>query len=256
MLEMVTLLCESGGGGGGVEPVHAPARTIIAAAPSRNLRMIPAYRREPVFEARTSEGGDMLFGMAHRPTSSWTPVAAVAAASVVFAHWLAYAVAIPRYSLRRTVLEATGHGYWVIAVKLAVVILATGLGALAIREWRARSEGQPSMGYTSVALRLVSLQVVGFLAMEIVERVAAGHAVSSILDQHLLPIALALQVLVACVGALLVCLLARATDVAWRRLRRRRPVRTIVLVLGASSPPPRPSLLLEGAGGVRGPPSS
>jgi hypothetical protein len=90
--------------------------------------------------------------------------------------------------------------------------------------------------------------------MEVVERASTGAPLAGLFDHHLLILGLAFQVLTAVVGALLLTGFDRAVTAiaaAIRRQPRRAAVRSAwplprVIV--------RPTLLLAGAAGARGPP--
>jgi hypothetical protein len=88
--------------------------------------------------------------MRQQRTLRVVPIAAVAAAGVLVAHWLTYLAALPQVHVRDVVLAATGHGYWTGAVRLVVALAGCGLAALLCRIWvrkrtnRAASASQDS----------------------------------------------------------------------------------------------------------------
>ena len=56
-------------------------------------------------------------------------LAGTASGGVILGHWLAYVAAVPAPTLRAHIMAATGHGYWLGAVKVAVVLAVASLGA-------------------------------------------------------------------------------------------------------------------------------
>jgi hypothetical protein len=167
---------------------------------------------------------------------------------IVLAHAVGYALAFPDGGLRASVLRATGHGYWPVAVALAAlaaggaVVLAVGAG---VRRTWAQLLPRP--------LALAAFQVVGFLAVETSERIAAGIPLSALLHERAVLVGVVVQVLVA----LAAYFALRATaNLAERLAPRRRPwprvsgvwagVTYVVragVVLGASAQPRAPPVL-------------
>ena len=183
------------------------------------------------------------------------PIAAAAMAGVLLGHWLAYLTALPRAAQRTSILAATGHGYWTEAVRIAVAFGASGLAALVAVHLGRGDEGDPDGDrVSSILLRLGAIQCIAFLAMESIERIAAHVPVTTVLQGHVLVLGLAFQILVACIGALVLRWLHRA-------------VAGLVAILHRPSLRPAPAHLarphrapyllrsvLAGASGVRGPP--
>jgi hypothetical protein len=176
---------------------------------------------------------------------------------VVLGHWLSYLLAMPGAGIRGEVLAATGHAYWLTALKQAVVLVVVSLAAIALRQVRlVRTQEPPDhAGPGSLALRLVGLQVVGFLALEVTERVVAGAPISSLLAHHVLVLGLLVQVVVASSAALFLSLFARAAGALARALVRApfpRPVRRAFPPLPVTVLRPA---LIAGSAGPRSPPS-
>jgi hypothetical protein len=184
-------------------------------------------------------------------------LAGIAGAGVVLGHWAAYVVAMPQAAPRATVLTASGHAYWLGAVKLAVVLGLSAVGAVVIRQFVAptRSTRAALHPYTRLVSQLAILQVLGFTAMEIIERMAAHAPVAAMFGHHIYILGLAVQFLVAPIGALVLLWVGRAAaHVAVALLRRPRRITSTVRFI-ARSPDRRPIVALTGAAGVRGPPS-
>jgi hypothetical protein len=144
----------------------------------------------------------------------------VAAAGIVVAHAADYALAFPDPARRGRVLAATGHGYWPIAVVVAVVCGVIGLAVTARRGWRGIRSHSSVLG---TATRLAAGQVLLFAVLETVERLAvAAHPVA-----HLTSGQFALGVLVQIAVAVVAAVLLRAVERGASRLASavRRPGR-------------------------------
>jgi hypothetical protein len=196
----------------------------------------------------------------HRRAVGGFSLVGVAVGGVVVAHWLAYVVAIPGAHARAQVLAASGHSYWVMAIKFAVVLGLAALGALFLRHLdrspRTWESGQEA--FLRIAARLSLLQVMAFIAMEVTERLVVGAPVAHLFHHRLFLMGLALQLIVASGGALLLlwfCRTAERVAEALGRplLPRPRPalLRTIRIEIQAI-PPVDP--VRDGVG-LRGPPS-
>jgi hypothetical protein len=184
-------------------------------------------------------------------------VAGLAAAGVVVGHWVAYVAALPQASPRTSVLRASGHGYFLGAVKLGAVLGLSALGAVVIRQFVAvaRSTRPALHPYTRVVSQLAILQVLGFTAMEVIERLAWHAPVAGMFGHHVFILGLAVQFLVASLGALVLLWLGRAAArAAVALLGRPRPATPVVRFFQRSRQQ-RPAFALSGAAGVRGPPS-
>jgi hypothetical protein len=184
----------------------------------------------------------------------------VAVSGAVIAHWLAYVLAIPAAHARAEVLAASGHSYWVMAIKMAVVLGLAALGALFLRHlgrppstWESGQEA-----FSAIAARLSLLQVIAFVALEVTERLMVGAPVAHLFHHRLFLMGLALQLIVASAGALLLLWFSRTVErvaEALRRPRLPRPcpavLRTIRIEIQAIPVDP----VADGVG-LRGPPPS
>jgi hypothetical protein len=177
---------------------------------------------------------------------------------VLFGHWVAYILAVPQPLSREAILLGSGHSYWLVAVKLAAVLVATGLGTVVLRHLGAkRPPNDEAVRRTSVIARLVSLQVIAFTALEASERIAAHAPLASMFQHQIFFVGIALQILIACVGGILLVLFSRTVARIARTLRSApstthasvrfaAPLSHLVLASGS----------LSGAFGVRGPPQA
>jgi hypothetical protein len=193
-----------------------------------------------------------------RRTLRGLPLVAVASGGVVLGHWLSYLLGLPSAHLRAEVLRATGHGYWQSGVQLAVAVVVVALAAIAVRQFRAASTVGISAeeGPGRVALRLAGIQVLGFSALEVGERVAAGAPVSGMLQHHLFVLGLLVQVAVAAAIALVLFVFCRAVGAIAAALAAPRFPRPANRFLAFPLVVAPRAVLLTGASGPRGPPRS
>jgi hypothetical protein len=180
----------------------------------------------------------------------------MAAAGVVFGHWLTYRVALPNIQLRSEVLAASGHGYWLLAVKTAVVLGIVSLATVFVRHLDGR-DLDPTSGpdrLVALAARLSLVQVTGFVVMEVAERFVVGAPVPQLLSHHLFALGLVVQILIAFAGALVLLWFGRTVARVVRVLFAASPHPGRTPAVWPSLPVLRPPAALAGAGGVRGPP--
>lgn len=148
-------------------------------------------------------------------------MAGVAFAGVVAGHSLTYFAALPGSNERGAYLAATGHSHWRDALVLALLLEILGLGAVAVRGFRAglRPTLPIQLSARQLALRLALIQVGAFGALEAGERLVSGVGVSGMFAHHLFVLGVAIQLLVAVAGALLARWLARAAEALGIALR-------------------------------------
>jgi hypothetical protein len=178
---------------------------------------------------------------------------AIGAAGLLLAHWVAYVLAVPDSSHRETLLARTGHGYMPGAAEIAgALALGAVLALILSRLVDRHPEDPPTL--PRLAGAMTALQASIFAAVEIAERVASRAPLDEMIHDHVLLIGIAIQVLVATLGALLLRWLDRAAG----RLER---ICARSFAPGSSADPlvlpirhARRSPVLAGAAGVRGPP--
>jgi hypothetical protein len=186
------------------------------------------------------------------------PLVGIAAAGVVLGHWAAYRLSLPRAHLREHILSQTGHAYWYMAVKAAVILGVTGAGGLFVRDLRGESRRTDSLVdlYTSVVVRLALLQGLAFTAIELMERAVTGAPVVEMFSHDLFLVGVSVQLLMACLGGIVVLMLSHTASLVTAALAAPLAVRG-----GARRylPGPDPALApqcLSGPCGPRGPPRS
>jgi hypothetical protein len=181
----------------------------------------------------------------------------MAGAGVVLGHWIAYALAVPSAHLRAEVLADTGHGYWPLAVKSAVALAIAALGSLTLKIAAGpppRDESRPRV-FVALLWRLGLAQIIAFTVLEVSERMAIGLSLGTLWHHHLFLVGLAVQLVMAVVGSLLLLGFRRVVVRILAAMRAVRPrhggtaaLRPIVLGFR------RPVLAEPGLG--RAPPSS
>jgi hypothetical protein len=132
-------------------------------------------------------------------------LALVAFAGTLAAHSIAYRIAAPEPHHHASLLLETGHGYWSFVTPLAVGLAVAGIAGALLGGDRSQQR------FGGIAARAVILQVVAFLVMETVERASIGGPLS-VLQEPVVLIGLAVQVLVALALAGLLLVLTRVLD--------------------------------------------
>lgn len=137
----------------------------------------------------------------------------LAAAGVALTHILAYFLTAPDPHARRELLEQTAHGYWSYASAVALGVLVAGLSGFVVsrvREHAVRPQSGSGL-FFFVAPRLVVFQAFGFLLLEASERAVAG-GLDHFLGEPVVLLGLAVQAVVAAIGALLLVVLSRIVE--------------------------------------------
>jgi hypothetical protein len=160
-------------------------------------------------------------------------LAGMAGAGVVLGHWIAYALAVPSAHLRTEILAETGHVYWPLAVKSAVALTIAGMGALTLKLAAGSPPGDESRSRVFFALlwRLGLAQIIAFTVLEVSERMAIGLSLATLWHHHLFLVGLAVQVVMAVAGSLLLLGFRRAVIRVLAAVRRVRPRRAGTVAL-------------------------
>lgn len=177
-------------------------------------------------------------------------LAAPAAAGIVLAHWVAYALTTDPHE-RSHLLANTGHRFfpYIAAVCLGLFV-AVSAGWVKGRMARPAEAGP---GLVAVIQRLALIQLTGFLGLELVERSVFAHGVSlATFAEKPLLVGLLLQVIVAIVGALLARAVAHVLEIVASAATFIRADTVRWFVSQITRPTPR---LVSGSLTMRGPPS-
>jgi hypothetical protein len=197
--------------------------------------------------------------MRERRWLSRPSVAGIGAGGVVLGHWLAYRVAIPEPVLRDEILASTGHAYWLVAVKAAVVLGLAGVGSVLVARLSGELRGYAPVRHSfgRLGLELAAIQAPAFTAMELVERLASHAPLAGMFLHGVFLIGLLCQLAVAAAGAVILRWLERAADGMGTAVARwRRPPANARVLPLFDRTPSRPVAAMAGAAGVRGPPSA
>jgi hypothetical protein len=192
-----------------------------------------------------------------RSSSSGLPWVGVAAAALLLGHWVAYALTYRQIQLRDVVLAQTGHSYLAWAGRFSFVVLFVAVGWLVTEACKRNPiAAQQRARLLPVATRLIAIQVLGFTALEVIERMMVRAPVLEMFAHYTYALGILMQVVTAVIAAVIILLLTRTARQVYLLIKAlRRPHRTNVTGLRAYSQPWsafRHDII--GATGVRGPP--
>jgi hypothetical protein len=146
-----------------------------------------------------------------RGTSLW--LGGLAALGILLSHIVAFWIEAPELHDRARLLDETGHSYWGVTSPLAMALFVAAVAPLAIRRSKGRASGEsPRDLAVRSAPKLVALQALGFVALEMVERASSGDSALVVLHEHTLVWGLLVQVVMALLGALFIYLLSIVVD--------------------------------------------
>src|SRR5207248_249554 len=116
--------------------------------------------------------------------------------------------------VRTRLLASTGHAYWFVAVRVALVCALASVAGVLINAMAERLRGRATTpaGPAPTALALAVIQVGGYAAMEVVERLVAKAPLSTLLVHDVLLLGVLIQVGVAGLLSLALWSLRRAAD--------------------------------------------
>lgn len=185
------------------------------------------------------------------------PIALIAGAAMLGSHWLAYLIAAPDSHARAHLMEVTGHGYWPVAAGLAIAALVASLFGFVGNRLSADGDISSSKAriFAHALPRTLVLQVGGFFALEVIERLLVGHDVGlTTLLESTFVIGVAIQIVAALLTALLLVGVAYAVE--HLIAKRSRPASTARISIPLVSLIAAPSLVPATGGlSLRGPPS-
>jgi hypothetical protein len=181
------------------------------------------------------------------------PTFCFAFVGLIVGHLLSYFIAIPDPARRAVVLAESGHAYLHLAGDVAVVLAFAAIVTVGLRAAGGRGSMELPSG-VRLAWRLGAFQAGAFVAMEVGERLVSGAGLGELFADHLFGIGVAVQLVIAAVGTLLLQWLGRvAVRIAavLARAPRLRPARTLWVRPG-SARTPRPAF--AGSVSARAPP--
>jgi len=175
---------------------------------------------------------------------------------LVGAHVVAYLIALPDAAVRATILRATGHGYFSVAMVVATVAAIFGSFAPAALGFRRGETARVAVRWRYAAVRIALVQTAAFVVLGFAER-AAANVPPVAMSPRLLFVGIGVQVLVACLAAAVIAVICRVAALVRRALstgtvRVLRPALRFVHVFEAALPQPA----LVGGFDSRAPPVS
>ena len=194
-----------------------------------------------------------MFGHRRPPLSTLVTAAAFGA---VAGHAVTYMVAIPDPLTRQLFLAATGHGYLPAVVPAALILGIFAALSTVIRHLggdRESSADRWTWGRTIGTLGLLQCGI--FLTQETIERIAVGAPPETLFRDHVLPIGLLVQIVVAVVVTLVLFALARTVEAVVAALSRRGPAPRQGRSLAPVPMGGLRSRLVAVAGSIRAPPA-
>lgn len=184
----------------------------------------------------------------------------IACAGVAAAHWIAYLIAPPSGHSHAEGLAATGHRLWPYFMAVFAGAFVAGLSGFVADRVGAEEGVSGAALWRHAALRLAPVQVVAFVALELLERALFAdptHA-GGLLTEPVLWAGIVLQVLCALAGAGLLVVFARTIELIQELIGRRAapaddapaPIRRLFTQLHV-----RPLVMAAGGPSFRGPPA-
>jgi hypothetical protein len=146
--------------------------------------------------------------MVRRPTIRSGAVFGVALGGLLAGHAMAYAELAPDPRARAAMLAATGHGY--LHGTDAIAILAALAGLAIVFLGRLTGTRDDRITFRSFAVRMVAFQAIGFVVLEVAERVGAGASLGDL--TRALPVGVVFQVTLALLSAGFLRWLLRVAD--------------------------------------------
>ena len=146
-----------------------------------------------------------------------------AAGGLVAGHFLTYVFLSPAGPQRAAFLRQTGHGYFPRAIAVGAALGAIAMGATAARGFMRSAPASVRISLRSLAIRFAAIQAIGFVALEVVERMVVHAPLAGLIA--VLPAGFMVETIVAVAISWLLCATERAVATivrAVRSVRRRR----------------------------------
>jgi hypothetical protein len=139
------------------------------------------------------------------------PVLGIAVAGLALGHLTSYAIVFPDPHNRDLVLQGSEHAYLPALAQIALILAVAGVGTIVARGWTGTVRRMPTT-FGVVAGTMISVQVIGFVGLELFERAITGAPLGDLATGHLLVIGMIVQAIVALAGSAIAVCLARASD--------------------------------------------
>ena len=185
-------------------------------------------------------------------------VAAFAGGGVIAAHFLGYRSVSHTHEHRSELLAATGHEYFTYVIAGALALTALLLSRFVSRRLGERRAPDVSgvQLFAQGAVRLIPLQGIAFLALELAERALFAGGITNILAEPAVLMGLFFQVVVGVIAALLLSVFAAVVESVRRRNRSLAARRGATRIYPKATFRPRGLALAKGGSGLRSPPSA
>jgi hypothetical protein len=158
--------------------------------------------------------------------------AAIGAAGVVGAHSLAYRLAHATQASHDHALDSAGHGYWDLAVLLALAALIIGVGVEMAFGRREAAQRRAPLTW----IRLFALQGLTFACLESFERaLQGGEELTLLFEEPAFWLAFPMIALSAAAGCILLVIARKAGETLGRRRRGPAVGRRLALRISARS---------------------
>lgn len=139
-------------------------------------------------------------------------LAGFGSAGVLLGHWITYLIAVAEGPERGHLLAHTGHSYLQSMSELAIVAAVAAFLALLMPPFRARMTPRPAT--LDVGARLALIQIGGFTAMEVGERVHARVPITELGAHGIYYVGVAVQLAIALLVGWILALLLHRTAAA------------------------------------------
>lgn len=183
-------------------------------------------------------------------------LAFLAAGGTILSHSIAYRFLFPDETHHRDLL-GVGQQYWPFITAAVTAAVAVLIADITCRRLRSAGIARPPIRfYTYVTVRLLSLQLGGFIFLELGEVISGGRGLDEFGQMSML-VGLSIQVIFALCAALLLILLTQAVDFVIALVSPRRLERSLRSTGSQITPRnlPARSSIWAGARPLRAPPS-
>ena len=185
-------------------------------------------------------------------------VAAFAGGGVIGAHFLGYHSVSTDHAHNAELLAATGHEYFIYVIAGLFALTTLFLSSYVSRRLGERRTPDVSgvQLFAQGAVRMIPLQGIAFLLLELAERALFAGGITNILAEPAVLMGLFFQVVVGLIGAVLLSAFAAIVETVRRRNRSLAARRGSTRIYPKAVFRPRGLSLREGGSGLRSPPSA